>query len=130
VKTITIDTSDHGTVTFAEPDWCAGDRHRQVGPPARRSETAHQSAPVDVTVATPGGDAVLLRLALWQDVFPQPEWAMGDQVHAVATLVDDDVIEFDVPGLDQLANAMAAAGRQVAEFANRLALQQPRGGER
>jgi hypothetical protein len=131
-QTITLATSDHGAVTFPEPAWCARGTHevRGAGPAPHRSEINHQSDPFHVTVPTPGGDAVLLELVLWQDVFPEPHWTMGDRVHAVAFLTQDDSVPLDVAGLDAFADSMQDAARQIHQFANRLALVLPRGGDR
>lgn len=127
-RTITIVTSDHGTVTIPEPDWCAPGTHDADLP--RRSEINHQGQPVNVTVPTYKGDAVLLELVAWRDAFPEPHWPMGDQVHGVAFLAQDDSVSLDTAGLDALADAMHGAARQIHEFANRLALTQPRRGDR
>jgi hypothetical protein len=130
VKTVTVNTRDHGPVTVPEPTWCTGDPHQQGTPGPRRSEIAHLGELVNVTVPTPNGDAVLLWLQLWQDAFPEAHWPMGDRTYAVATLAQDTSLSLDVPGLDQLADAMYDAARQIRAFANTLALTQPRGGER
>lgn len=131
MKTITLATSDYGAVTFPEPAWCARGAHEVgVTPAPRRSEINHQSDPFHVTVPAPGGDAVLLELVLWQDVFPEPHWTMGDRVHAVAFLTQDDSVPLDVAGLDAFADSMHDAARQIHQFANRLALALPRGGDR
>lgn len=130
-RTITLDTADHGTVTFPEPAWCARGTHEvhETGPAPCRSDINHQSDPFHVTVPTADRDAVLLELVLWQDVFPEPHWAMGDRVHAAAFLTQDRSVTLDVAGLDAFADAMHDAARQVHHFANRLALEQPRGGD-
>jgi hypothetical protein len=39
-------------------------------------------------------------------------------------------VSLDAAGLDALADAMHGAARQIHQFANRLALTQPRGGDR
>ncbi|MFI0897084.1 DUF6907 domain-containing protein [Streptomyces sp. NPDC020983] len=134
MKTITVETADHGEVTFPEPAWCTRGSHTPPPPTAgldarpRRSELTHQGAPVNVTVTTPAGTEVLVELALWQDIFPDPNWSHGTRVYAVATLVSNDAVDLDVAGLDQLADAMYDAARQIRTFSNVLALQQPRDG--
>jgi hypothetical protein len=132
VNTITLATSDHGTVTFPEPAWCTRGSHHgpAADPPLSRSQINHQSDPFHVGVSTPAGDAVLLELALWVDVFPEPHWPFGDQVHAIAELADDRLLSLDVASLDALADSMQDAARQIRTFANRLALALPRGGDR
>lgn len=151
-RMITLDTSDYGPVTFNEPDWCTrgghnapepqparpsllrrtlarlGRRPAAPDPRPRRSEISHQGDAVNVTVPLPDGEAVLLELTLWQDVFPEPHWPSGDRVYGFAEFVDTEAGDLDVAALDELADAMHDAARQVREFANHLALQQPRDG--
>jgi hypothetical protein len=127
---ITLATSDHGTVTFPEPAWCTRGHEPRGDTPPRRSEINHQSDSFHVTVPAPGGDAALLELVLWQDVFPEPHWTMGDRPHAVAFLAQDDSVSLDVAGLDAFADSMYDAARQIRTFANRLALALLRGGDR
>jgi hypothetical protein len=135
-RTITVPTLDAGDVTLTEPSWCTGTHHQPITAedgtvlPPRREDIAHVGPSIDITVGTRRGPRRLLELMLWQDPFPTPSNANGSRVYVAVHLLDGDHFDYDVAGLDQLADDMYEVARRVRLVANRLAIENPLGGGR
>ena len=116
MKTITINTSDHGPVTIPEPAWCTGE-HPNV---ANRSDIHHSSAEQVVAVGTPRGAYPLLTMALTQ--WPYGLSAPGNGVYVSVHLADGDP-EYDSASLEGLAADLLEAAGKVRRMARRLTVE-------
>ncbi|MBY8879731.1 DUF6907 domain-containing protein [Actinacidiphila acidipaludis] len=125
-RTVSIETSDHGTVEVPEPAWCTGAAHPDG---VERDAIAHTGPTINVMADTERGPRRLLELLLWADAFPTPANRHGDAVYVAVQLLDGDYFGYDVTGLDGLAADLLEAAGRVRYMARRLAVEN-RGGDR
>lgn len=124
-RTVTVQTRDHGTVTIPEPEWCTGEGHPDG---SYLGDISHYGPDVMVTVGSWDGPRELLTLALAQH--RESDRPPGTAVHVTVHLADDQHSPYDEAALDQLADDMVDAAREVRHMARHLGAVSRAGGGR
>ncbi|GHH38156.1 DUF6907 domain-containing protein [Streptomyces candidus] len=109
LRTVTIQTADHGGVTFPEPGWCLGDH--EVG--GYRADLSHTGREVQLDY----DDEALLLASFVQDPFatrgPRTVGLYVEQTGFSRTLDPDEVDQF-ADALVSHATVLRALPRQLA----------------
>lgn len=121
LRTVTIHTADHGPVTIPEPSWCAG-RHPDGG---ARIDITHVGREHALTVPTRSGPAPVLVTALESRPFVADTFLRGP---FVSVGIDGEWYETGLPGLEAMADALAAHADQLRERSGELAVALAEGG--
>lgn len=115
-RTVTVQTRDRGPLTIPEPAWCTAASHL---PTMRHTDINHQGTETIVTVHGPGGPRELLSMTLTQR--PYGTSTTGTGAYVAVGLADGQQDEYDVPGLESLAEDLDVAAGRIRYMARRLA---------
>ncbi|MFJ6846424.1 DUF6907 domain-containing protein [Streptomyces griseoluteus] len=107
IRTITLDTIDHGPVTFEEPPWCIGHHwQRDIG----RNDITHRSVRVKAAVDTES-HGLLPVLNGWVSWAP-----FAELVPRVAVEVDVQG-DFEAEDITQVVQGLQLAGARLEKLA-------------
>ncbi|MFJ7207492.1 DUF6907 domain-containing protein [Streptomyces sp. NPDC098789] len=100
-RTVTVQTSDHGTLAVPEPSWCRGEHLSRTA----RADIHHEGEELSATVDVPGFGRVSF-LTAFLSQYPFAE-SSGRGV-TVAVEIEGEHHEFDPTSLANLAAAVTA----------------------
>lgn len=118
MKTVTINTRDHGPVTVPEPSWCTGQYHQQGG---ARVDISHTSDEHPFNVATDEGTVTVMRAVFEQRPFTEREPGRGVFVNVE---LDGQWCPVTPRELDRIAAALVVHSVHLRTLARQLATMQ------
>ncbi|MFD9221483.1 DUF6907 domain-containing protein [Streptomyces sp. NPDC060064] len=118
MKTVTINTRDHGPVTIPEPSWCTGGFHQPGG---ARADITHTSDDIPFNVETSDGPVTAMRAAFVRRPFAGTD---PDRGVYVAVELDGEWHPSDPRQLDRIAAALVIHSVHLRTLARQLATMQ------